>query len=144
VVDDVAAAAVRPPTAAVAPVPAQSKLLHEHVGDVAFPNYAGKFGWRARGTRTDEIGDRATRTVFYAKGGRRIAYTVVSGEALERPGDARKLSREGTPLWAYRHDGRAIVTWRRRGQTCVLSATGVTRGELLELAAWKGKGAVAF
>src|SRR3954467_12057473 len=37
-IDDVAAAAVRPPTAQVARVPPDSKLLDERVGDVAFPN----------------------------------------------------------------------------------------------------------
>jgi anti-sigma factor RsiW len=143
-IEDVAAAAERSPRAAVAPVPPASKLLHEHVADVAFPNYAGKFGWKAVGTRTDEIEGRATRTVFYEKGGRRIAYTVVSGAALERPGEADEATREGTVLWAYRAGGRDIVTWRRRGHTCVLSATDVPRGELLDLAGWKGKDAVAF
>jgi hypothetical protein len=143
-IEDVAAAAERPPGTAVAPVPAASKVLRERVEDVPFPNYAGKFGWRAAGTRTDEIGGRETRTVFYEKGGRRIAYTVVAGEALEQPGDAAQATREGTPLRSLRSDGRDVVTWRRSGQTCVLSAEDVPRAELLELAAWKGMGAVAF
>jgi anti-sigma factor RsiW len=143
-IEDVAAAAERAPRAPVASVPATSKLLHEHVAAVAFPNYAGKFGWKAVGTRTDEIDGRATRTVFYDKGGRRIGYTVVAGAALERPGDGNRATREGTELWLYRSDGRDIVTWRRRGHTCVLSAKGVPRGELLDLAGWKGKGAVDF
>jgi anti-sigma factor RsiW len=143
-IDDVAAAAVRPPAAAVALVPPGSKLLSEHYDGVAFPNYAGKFGWRATGTRTDDIGGRDTRTVFYEKGGRRIAYTVVGGDALSWPGGAQKATREGTPLRALKTDGRTVVTLRRRGHTCVLSATDVPRSELLELAGWKGKGAVAF
>jgi hypothetical protein len=37
-----------------------------------------------------------------------------------------------------------VVTWRRQGHTCVLSGTGVDRDTLLELAAWKGQGAVSF
>jgi anti-sigma factor RsiW len=143
-IDEVAAAAVRPPTAAIAPVPAGSKLLHERVGEVAFPNYAGKFGWKAAGTRTDEISGRATRTVFYEKNGERIGYTVVSGAALGWPNDAGKTTRDGTKLMAYHSDGREIVTWRRRGHTCVMSAKAVPRDELLELAAWRGKGAVDF
>jgi anti-sigma factor RsiW len=141
---DVAAAALNPPAAAIAPVPAGSKLLHEHVGEVAFPNYAGKFGWKAAGTRTDEIDGRATRTVFYEKEGRQIAYTVVSGAPLGWPDDATKATREGTLLRALRADGREVVTWRRRGHTCVLSAKDVPRAELLDLAGWKGKGAVGF
>ena len=63
---------------------------------------------------------------------------------LTRPGEARDTTREGTVLWAYSSDGRDIVTWRRRGHTCVLSAKGVPRDELLDLAGWKGKGAVDF
>jgi anti-sigma factor RsiW len=143
-VEDVAAAALRPPTAAIAAVPAQSKVLRERVGDVMFPNYAAKFGWTATGTRTDEIDGRDTRTVFYEKGGRRIAYTVVAGEPLPQPEDGTRATREGTVLRALGLDGRMVVTWRRQGQTCVLSSEDVPRAELLELAAWKGMGAVAF
>jgi anti-sigma factor RsiW len=143
-IEDVAAAADRPPRAAVAPVPATAKLLKERVADVRFPNYAGKFGWKAVGTRMDEIEGRATRTVFYEKDGRRIAYTVVSGAALDQPDAADKATVEGTVIRALRAEGREVVTWRRRGHTCVLSSTDVPRKELLALAGWKGKGEVAF
>jgi anti-sigma factor RsiW len=145
-VEDVAAASVREPTAQVASVPADSKLLDEQIGDVTFPNYAAKFGWEAVGTRTDEIDGRDTRTVFYEKDGKRIAYTVVDGEALDKPGDAEKAVREGVDLRSLTTDNRTVVTWERNGQTCVLSAPEgeVSRDELLELAAWKGMGEVDF
>jgi anti-sigma factor RsiW len=146
-VEDVAAAAVRPPTAQVAAVPPTSKLLDEKIGDVTFPNYAGKFGWKAVGTRTDEIDGRDTRTVFYEKDGKRIAYTVVEGDALPKPDDADTATREGTELRSLTtSDDRTVVTWERNGQTCVLSAPKgeVSRDELLELAGWKGMGAVTF
>lgn len=143
-IEDVAAAAVRPPTEQVAPVPAASKVLKERVADVRFPNYFGKFGWKAVGTRTDEIQGRATRTVFYEKDGRRIAYTVVSGAALDEPDAADRATVEGTVVRALRAEGREVVTWRRRGHTCVLSSKDVPRSELLTLAGWKGKGEVAF
>ena len=145
-VEDVAAAAERPPSAQVAAVPPTSKLLDEKIGDVSFPNYAGKFGWKAVGTRTDEIDGRDTRTVFYEKDGRRIAYTVVDGDALSKPDDAAKATREGTELRSLTSDGRTVVTWERNGQTCVLSVVegDVSRDELLELAGWKGQGAVDF
>ena len=143
-IEDVAAAAVRPPTAAVAPAPPTAKLLDERIGEVAFPNFAGKFGWKAVGKRSDEIDGRKTLTVFYEKGGRRIAYTVVAGDALAQPDDAARATREGTVLRALKADGREIVTWRRHGQTCVLSSKDVPRGELLTLAGWKGMGEVTF
>jgi anti-sigma factor RsiW len=140
---DVTAAALHPPTAAIAPVAAGSKVLHERVGEVAFPNFAGKFGWEATGTRTDEIDGRATRTVFYEKDVRQIAYTVVSGAPLEWPDDSAKTTRKGTLLRALRAAGREVVTWRRRGHTCVISSRDAPRDELLDLAGWKAKGAVA-
>jgi hypothetical protein len=143
-IDDVAAAAVRQPTGPVAAVPAKSPLLREDVEGVIFPNYLTKFGWKAVGTRTDEIGGRDTRTVFYEKGGNRIAYTIVEGDALEWPDDASKASVEGTVLRALEYDGRDVVTWKRGGHTCVLSSDDVPRAELLALAGWKAKGAVKF
>jgi hypothetical protein len=145
-VEDVAAAAVRPATAEIAPVPADSKLLKERIGDVSFPNYAAKFGWEAVGSRTDEIDGRQTETVFYEKDGNRIAYTVVEGDALPKPGDADKSTLEGVDLRSLTTDGRSVVTWERNGQTCVLSVVegDVPRDELLTLAAWKGMGAVDF
>ena len=130
----------------VASVPPDSKLLQENVGDVAFPNYAAKFGWKPVGTRTDEIGGRKTRTVFYEKDGKRIAYTIVDGDPLSTPGDAATATREGTDLQWIETQGRTVVTWERGGRTCVLSASSPTsrRNDLLELAGWKGKGGVAF
>jgi anti-sigma factor RsiW len=145
-VDDVAAAAERQPTAQVATVPPDSKLLGEKVGAVAFPNWIAKFGWKAVGTRTDKIGGRQTRTVFYEKGGKRIAYTIVAGDTLSVPDEATKATREGTKLWSKTYDGRDVVTWKRGGHTCVLSSprSKVPHGKLLELAGWKGKGGVPF
>lgn len=143
-IDDVLSAAARSPSAAIAPFPAQGKLLREQVEGVRFPNYAGKFGWKAEGARADEIDGRATRTIFYSKNGRTIAYTIVAGEALPEPADARRAVREGTPLRALSADGRTVVTWRRQGHTCVLSGTGVPTNELLTLAGWHAKGEVKF
>jgi hypothetical protein len=138
------AAAIQPPVAAAGIDVRRPRLLDERVDEVRFPNLRPKFGWRAVGVRSDELEGRSTRTVFYAKGGRRIAYTVVAGDALDQPGDARRTVAGGVELRTLRADGRVVVTWRRLGHTCVLSATGVDAATLRELAAWKGKGAVRF
>lgn len=143
-IDDVISAAAGSPSAAIAPFPAQSKLLNEQVEGVRFPNYAGKFGWKAAGARTDEIDGRKTRTVYYAKGGRTVAYTIVAGKALPEPDDARPAVREGARLLALNSDGKTVITWRRQGHTCVLSGKGVATGELLTLAGWHAKGEVKF
>jgi hypothetical protein len=135
----------RPSTgAAPAPRPGQPKLLARDVAGVPFPNWHKKFGWQATGVRTDTLGGRKTATVFYAKKGKRIAYTIVDGAPLKVPSDAAGARREGTELHTFRTDDRLVVTWLRGGKTCVLSAVGVDRDVLLKLAAWKGKGAVKF
>jgi anti-sigma factor RsiW len=141
---EVLAAAIRPPVAAAQLDPSQPRLLRDEVDDVRFPNYEGKFGWEAEGTRADEIGGRDTRTVFYRREGRRVAYTIVEGEQLAWPPGADKTEQEGTELRVFEDGDRTAVTWRRKGRTCVLSATNVPTDQLLELAAWKGQGAVDF
>jgi hypothetical protein len=68
----------------------------------------------------------------------------VAGDALDRPGDARRTVSGGVELRTLRAQGRTVVTWRRVGHTCVLSGSGVDAATLRELAAWKGMGAVRF
>jgi anti-sigma factor RsiW len=131
-------------TGAPAPDPAEPKLLDARAEGLSFPNWLELFGWRATGVRTDEIEDRDATTVFYEKDGNRIGYTILSGDPIDPPDGARSATREGTPLAYVTEGGRTIVTWERGGRTCVLSGEGVPVGKLLNLAAWKGKGAVAF
>lgn len=129
-------------TSAPAPAPdgRQPKLLAASVAGVPFPDYAVRFGWRASGTRADELAGRATQTVYYDLRDRRIAYTIVSGAALQWPAGARRTVRDGVTLRFVERDAETIVTWLRDGHTCVLSGDSVARGELLELAAWKPEG----
>ncbi|MGH2743692.1 MAG: hypothetical protein ACRDN8_14700, partial [Thermoleophilaceae bacterium] len=134
------------PSEAAAPGPdaTRPKLLDARAEGLAFPNWTEQFGWRATGQRVDEIEGRRAVTVFYAKEGRRIGYTILSGEAIEPPEGADTAVREGTRLRRLRADGRVIVTWPRGARTCVLSGAEVDAETLLDLAAWKGKGAVRF
>jgi anti-sigma factor RsiW len=124
--------------------PAQPKLLDARAAGLAFPNWADEFGWRATGRRVDELDGRRAVTVFYEKGGRRIGYTILAGEPIEPPEAALRTVRDGTTLHGLSADGRVVVTWLRGGSTCVLSGAGVDAATLLELAAWKGEGAVRF
>jgi anti-sigma factor RsiW len=142
-VEDTLAAATRPIDSPAMPDPRNDKLLREQVDGVRFPNFAGKFGWRAVGVRVDELDGRDMRTVFYERGGERIAYTIVAGEQLEWP-DVEPTVRDGVKLRPFDEEGREVVTWLRGGQTCVLSGDGVSSATLMELAAWKGMGSVKF
>jgi hypothetical protein len=125
-------------------VPGRPALLDLEVDGVAFPAWDAEFGWRADGSRRDDLDGRTARTVSYAKDGNAVAYTIVSGDALEAPEGARPVRRDGVDLRVLERDGRTVVTWQRDGRTCVLSAEGVDEDTLLKLAVWKGAGAVTF
>lgn len=142
---EAATLAVRPAAApAPGPDPAQPNLLAARADGLAFPSWAKEFGWRATGRRVDEFDGRRAVTVFYEKEGRRIGYTILSGDLIEPPEEASTAIRDGTTLHGLEADGRVIVTWPRGGKTCVLSGVGVDAATLLDLAAWRGKGAVRF
>jgi hypothetical protein len=120
------------------------KLLAANVEGVPFPNWKGEFGWRAAGARSDGLDGRTARTVFYEHRGRRVAYTIVSGQGIPAPGGSRPVSRNGVHLHSLADGGRQAVTWWRDGRTCVLSSADVGGHELIKLASWKGDGAVPF
>jgi anti-sigma factor RsiW len=144
-VADAAALAEKPPTqAAPGGVPDVPQLLRAEVDGVPFPNYAAKFGWKPVGARQDDPSGRGATTVYYEKDGRTIAYTIVSGDSLDRPSDARSTMRGGVEFRTFRDDGRTVVTWERNGRTCVLSSKSVPPAELLMLADWRGKGTIPF
>ena len=126
------------------PVPSEPALLDAQAEGLPFPDWAEEFGWRATGQREDEIDGRSAVTVFYEKDGRRIGYTILSGDPIDPPDEASTANREGVTLRGLSADGRVIVTWLRDGRTCVLSGTDVDAATLLDLAAWNGKGAVEF
>ncbi len=133
-----------PPTGGVAVEPSNPKLLAANVEGVPFPNWSKQFGWRQAGIRSDQLKDRNARTVLYEHDGKRIAYTIVSGDGIAAPSDASTTKRNGVTLHALGDRGRRVVTWWRNGRTCVLSASNVGDRELLKLASWKGDGAVPF
>jgi hypothetical protein len=130
------------------PAPAQQaeepKLLDLSVDGVPFPAYAAKFGWEATGARTDSLDGRRAVTVFYEKEGEQIAYTIVSGDPLDVPDDATRVTREGTDVYVTQISGHPVVTWQRGGRTCILTGSGVDPDTMVELAAWHGMGSVPF
>jgi hypothetical protein len=134
----------------VLPAPAEDEsngaVLKASMEGVPFPYWGGSFQWEAVGARDDKIEDRSARTVYYDNPkGARAAYTILGGDKIDAPSDARKQTSAGIDLWISQDNGRRIVTWTRAGHTCVLSAPlAVPEQKLLELASWKGKGNVPF
>lgn len=141
-VADAAAVALSPPSG---PAPGEvpgAPLLRARIGELAFPYWDDRFGWRAVGQRTARVHGRETRTVFYADAaGRRLGYTIVGGPGLDVPAGARQV-RHGTTVTLLRRDGARIATWRRDGHTCVLAGRGVPDRQLVALATWDAGGSV--
>jgi hypothetical protein len=106
------------------------------VDAVYFPNWTKSFGWRAVGARTDELAGHRAVTVFYQWHDFQIAYTIVSGPMLAQP-NVQPMVLNGTELRTLSEGGRVVVTWRKDGVTCVLSAKKVPTAELHKLASWK-------
>src|SRR5581483_10466213 len=91
---------------AVAPAPAADPRapgvkLGQSVGDVYFPDWTRKFGWRAVGQRTDHLNGRLAVTVYYQWHGQRLAYTIVGAPALKTPSASVTLL-NGTELRTLR------------------------------------------
>jgi hypothetical protein len=145
-VAEAAQLAAKRPTAPAPVDPTTPQLLAVEQSGVPFPNWKAKFGWVAVGKRVDDLGNRTATTVYYRnKAGKRIAYTIVSGKALDTPEGASTTTVEGTELHNFTDDaGGPAVTWLRGNQSCVMSGDGVPKAKLNELAAWKGKGNVPF
>jgi hypothetical protein len=65
-----------------------------------------------------------------------VAYTIVGAPALAQPSvPVTHLGRFTPRVFGLR--GRTVVTWRRAGHTCVLSASGVPVPMLEQLADWR-------
>lgn len=137
--------AVRPITAAVAePRDDASTLPGVRAAGLPFPYWGDRFGWEATGMRTDRLDGRRLTTVFYRRGAARIAYTIVAGPALADTGSSSASRRAGTLLSTSTAGGRTVVTWMRRGHTCVLSGRDVPADALQSLAAWGAGNRAAY
>jgi hypothetical protein len=136
----------RPATMAVDEPPDEDVTLPRlRAAGIPFPYWEDHFDWSATGARTDRLGGRRETTVFYQRDGESIAYTIVSGGSLPSGPGARTLVRAGTAVAVEPTiRGAQLVTWLRRGHTCVLSGRGVPLDALLKLAAWRGRGRIPY
>jgi hypothetical protein len=110
---------------------------------LSFPSWEDDLGYRALGVRRDDLAGRATTTVYY-RGADTVAYAIVSGPPLAVGGRAHGDLVDGVWLRSLTRGGRAIVTWVRRGHTCVLSGSEASLPALLRLAAWRGGGELRY
>jgi hypothetical protein len=139
-VSEAAALALRGPALTAPPNdPLHRGRLRADVQDVYFPDWSWGFGLRAIGQRVDRLGGKLAVTVFYGHNSSEVAYTILDTPPLRWPG-SRMLHLDGIELQSFTTHGRLVVTWRRAGHTCVLSASGMTIPELAKLAGWHAPG----
>lgn len=123
---------------AVLPAPAEQGVrLNQDVGETYFPNWRTSFGWSASGRRVDRLNGRPAFTVYYTNAANQhVAYTILASPPLHWT-HAPVNRVDGIAVQSFVQNGRTVVTWRRNGHTCVLSASGVSAAKLAELAAWE-------
>jgi hypothetical protein len=109
--------------------------LGDHVDELYFPDWHHTLGWRATGERIDVLGGRRAITVYYVRGAERVAYTIVATPPLPQP-SARRMRAGALTVHALQIGARTVVTWRRGGDTCVLSSVGLSARALARLASW--------
>ena len=99
-----------------------------------FDDHATAAGWAPIGARVDRIDGVEVTTVFWGLAGRRVAHTVLPGNPVPPPDGARRTGRRGVLLHSFDAGPRTAVTWTEDGRTSVISAIGVRRSELYDLA----------
>jgi hypothetical protein len=114
-----------------------SAQLDAAVEGTAFPYWKERFGWRSTGERTDHVGGRTVRTVFYANArGQRLGYAIVAGKPAPTVSGGTVSWRGSTPYRLTARGDVKAITWLRNGHLCVMAGRGVSAGTLLALASW--------
>ncbi|HEY2603091.1 MAG TPA: hypothetical protein VGI67_16150 [Thermoleophilaceae bacterium] len=139
-----AAAYTLKPAAGPAPGHSFDGILDLNVDGVPYPYWDDDFGWEASGSRVDKIDGREATTVFYSNGNRRIGYTIVTGKPVSLPGSAKTTVRKGITFHSAPLHGATVVTWERRGHSCILSGYNMSRAQLLKLADWQDAGQLPY
>ena len=101
---------------ATAPAPyslgGRPPVLNASVGGLTFPDWERQFGWRATGARSDDIGGRVVKTVFYGnRSGAGLGYAIVEGDQLEDWSGGQAVTRYGKTYRVGSAGGRTVVTW---------------------------------
>jgi hypothetical protein len=132
-----AAAQLAPTEPAPAPLGGSPPVLNAKVGNLKFPDWQQKFGWRAVGRRDDSLSGRPATTIFYRNpDGAQLGYTVVSGDPLGGNPPGRQVTRKGKTYNVAREGEHTTVTWTQQGHTCaIVAASTVPQTNLVDLAA---------
>jgi anti-sigma factor RsiW len=128
------AEATRP---APSPNGGEPATLAARVAPISFPDWRQSFGWRAVGSREDEISGRTVKTVFYRNpDGARLGYSIVAGDPLREHPPGHEVTRAGNTYHVALAGGHTLVTWTQQGHTCsIVGPSTIPAGRLVDLAA---------
>ncbi len=114
--------------APVAHGPQAQHQLSAQIQGLYMPDLSAQ-GWRAYGTRADEVKGRRVTTVFYSQGGRRIAISCLQSPVI------LSNSAFSHQLNTGRLGGRNVVAWNLQNHTCVVSGADSSTKQLQALSA---------
>ena len=126
---------------ATGPAPAPSggdpPVLAARVGPISFPDWQKSFGWKAVGSREDEVAGRTVKTVFYRNpDGAHLGYSIVAGEPIVGRPPGHTVTNAGNTYHVADAGEHTLVTWTQQGHTCTFVASStVPEARLVELAA---------
>ncbi len=126
---------------ATGPAPAPNggdpPVLAARVGPIQFPDWKQSFGWKAVGSREDEVSGRAVKTVYYRNPeGADLGYSIVAGEPIAERPPGREVTHTGDTYHVAHAGEHTLVTWTQQGHTCTfVASSSVPDSRLVEIAA---------
>ena len=122
---------------APAPEGGDPPVLAARVGPIPVPDWQQSFGWKAVGSREDEISGRMVKTVYYRNSeGADLGYSIVAGAPIAEPPPGRTVTHSGDSYHVAHAGEHTLVTWTQQGHTCTfVASSSVPDAHLVELAA---------
>jgi hypothetical protein len=122
---------------APAPGGGDPPVLAARVGPISFPDWQQSFGWKAVGSRQDEVSGRTVKTVYYRNSeGAHLGYSIVAGAPIAERPPGRTVSHEGNTYHVAHAGQHTLVTWTQQGHTCAfVASSSVPDSRLVEIAA---------
>ena len=112
-------------------------VLAARVGPISFPDWQKSFGWKAVGSREDEVSGRTVKTVYYRNSeGAHLGYSIVDGAPIAERPPGRAVNHSGHTYHVAHAGEHTLVTWTQQGHTCMfVASSSVPDSRLVEIAA---------
>jgi len=131
------ATGLEPTGPAPAPEGGDPPVLAARVGPISFPDWQQSFGWKAVGSRDEEISGRTVKTVYYHNSeGAQLGYSIVGGAPIAEAPPGQAVTHSGDTYHVTHEADHTLVTWTQQGHTCTfVASSSVPDSRLVEIAA---------